>query len=58
METASEICFSVLTQVTPRAVDRALVSAGISIDARIPMIAITTSSSISVNRLTDEPFMT
>ena len=48
---ASAVCFWLLRQVEARAVSRARVRAGSSIEARIAMIAITTSSSIRVNLL-------
>jgi hypothetical protein len=45
------ICFKLLAQVTRKARFLALLNAGKSSEARIAMIAITTSSSIKVNPL-------
>ena len=49
LKVALDICFRLLRHFAVLAALRALPRTGISIDARIAMIAITTSSSISVN---------
>ena len=55
---ASAICFRLLMHRVSFAFSRAFASAGSSIDARIAMIAITTSSSISVKQRTSLVRMT